>query len=249
MSEDTEVEILGYKSKSVMENKIGVYTLTHLSSNKQYHGSTVNISRRKQEHKGDLKHGNHANENMRKAVLEDPIFRLTFTPTESIDEAKILEQERIDSTPKDLLMNLSLDTENCTVGLWKNPDIRRKIMMSRIGNQNAKDQKWTEERRDDARQRMRGNKHLLGYTHSEDTRKKMSDSGKNKPERDSESYRRSPEASAKQGETITKYRAVVDGIEFKNMGEAAKCMGIARTTLEKRCKSEFFPNYQKILKD
>lgn len=83
MSDDSgnEVEILGYQSKVVMENKIGVYTITHLSSNKQYHGSTINISRRKREHKGDLKSGKHVNTPMMKVLKEDPVFKLSFTPT------------------------------------------------------------------------------------------------------------------------------------------------------------------------
>lgn len=132
--------------------------------------------------------------------------------------------------------------------MWKNKEIRDKIAASRIGNKNAAGSVWSEEQRNAKRESMKGNTHLYGHRHSEDTRKKMSESAKNKPPRPPGSYRRSPETSAKQGETLTKYRVIADGAEFKNVPAAATAFGVTETTILKRCKSNSFPNFVRIPK-
>lgn len=246
--ERIEVEILGYRRKETRGKHVGVYTLTHLQTNKQYHGSTTDIGRRKREHMEDLRSLTHANKNMREAVAQDPNFRLEFTPTETIEEAKQLEQTRINMTSNDLLMNMSLDTENIGAGIWKNPELRKQIAQSRIGNTNNQNRVWTPQDRKEASDRMKGNTYLLGHKHSDETRAKMVEAARHKPSRSSESYKRSRETSAQQGESLTKYRVLVGGVEYKNTRHAAESLGVALNTVDKRCQSSNFSEYKKVPK-
>jgi DNA-binding Lrp family transcriptional regulator len=47
-------------------------------------------------------------------------------------------------------------------------------------------------------------------------------------------------------EKINKRQLMVDGIQYKSIYEASKILGISRTTIRKRMKSEDYPSYQEL---
>lgn len=209
--------------------------LVHVRSGKAYYGSTCDIHRRLIEHKGDLRRGTHSNRELADAVRSHPEIHVVFIATKNIEDAKVLEDILIKTGDENTMFNVSIDVYNSLNGLSKNPMVAVRLSKSRLGNQNAKGTIHTEEHCLGISKRLQGNKHLLGHVHSEQTRKKMSIAGKGVP--------KSVEAIAKSAAGRTRWKVVVDGIEYLNASIAAKELGLTRTGVERRCRSENFTNY------
>lgn len=105
------ITLLGYVP-SFERKEVGAYTILHCSSGKQYHGSTDDINRRIIEHKGDLTRHEHGNPGLTECFLESPVFELFFYKTYDITEARNIEQQLIDNTDKNKLLNVSLSVIN-----------------------------------------------------------------------------------------------------------------------------------------
>jgi group I intron endonuclease len=224
------------------QNNIGVYTIRHSETEKEYHGSSKNIRRRLSEHRTDLNCHIHGNSKLQELAAENANFEVSFTPTETVEDARKIEQERIDNTPSDRLLNLCLDTENFTVGLWKNPEIRKKFIEAKIGNTNNANRVWTQDQREEAARRMTGNKNLKGHVFTTESLLKMSESGRNKPAR-------GPEVIAQQAEGRTRHRVVIGDMVFQNSQKAADHLGVSFGCVKKRCASDNFPEYKLVPKE
>lgn len=226
---------------STLVADVGAYTIEHSPTGKQYHGSTKNLYRRVIEHQNDLRSGKHSNNKLQELYDSgEGSFKLNFIPTTSPSEALVTEQNLIDTTNPDVLLNLSLDTSNDSTGMWKNPEVRERLTKARIGNKNALGTIHTEEFKQEATVRMLGNKHLVGHVHSVETRKKMSESALGK--------KRSQQEIDLAAEGRTKHRAVVDGVEYKNVAAAAVALGLSGGGVKKRCLSDKHPNYTLVPK-
>lgn len=225
---------------STLDRKVGAYTIEHLPTGAVYHGSTIHLYRRVIEHQNDLKGDKHGNSNLQKLYKEGGDLKLSFHPTSSAEEAIRKEQELIDKTPKELLLNASFNAANTAAGMWENPVLRESISRARIGNKNAAGTEYTAERRAKQSQVMKGNQHLLGHHHSEESRAKMSASRKGR--------KCSSEHTAASAEGRTRERAVIDGIEYQNAAVAGKALGMSTSGVKKRCKSDKFPNWKLVPK-
>lgn len=225
---------------STLEAKVGAYTIEDEETGKQYHGSTINLYRRVIEHQNDLRSNKHGNCNVQELFNSGKKLTLKFFPTSTSEEAIRKEQELIDNTNKDLLLNRSYDAKNFVVGNWKNPELREQLSKSRLGNKNALGTKHTDEFKKNAAERLKGNKHLLGHTHTEETRKKMSEKRLG--------VKHTPEHIAASAEARTKERAVIDGVVYQNAAAAGKALGLNHKSVKYRCKSDKYPNFKLVPK-
>ena len=222
------------------DNLIGAYTITHVPSGKQYHGSTENLHRRLREHETDLRTKTHRNEGLQKLYQDSGYLYLIFYPTETRDAAYALEQSLIDSTDLDFLLNVSYSSRNLMTGLWSNPNVREKFSKTRIGNKHAQGAVYSTERRQSISERLKGNKHLLGHVHNAESRKRMSIAGKGR--------KHTAEHVLNSSEGRTKYRINIDGVEYKNSAEAAKAIGMTAKGITKRCRSGKYPTWLEVKK-
>lgn len=222
------------------KSQVGVYTIVHIPTSSVYHGSTSNLSRRINEHEASFRGNKRGNVPLVNLIKDVPDAKLFFTPTETIEQAKIIEQQRIDATDPEKRLNLSLDTANTIAGNWKNPEIVEKLSLSKLGNTNGAGWNPTPEQRAQMAKRMKDNQYALGHIHTQETRDQMSKSklGVKIPR----------EHVEKSAIGRTKYNVIVDGIKYLNASRAASALGLDRERVIKRCKSDNFPNYTRLPK-
>lgn len=216
---------------------VGAYTITHIPTASVYHGSTENLRRRITEHESSFRGVKPGNRLLINLVREDPNVNLVFSPTETLEQARIIEQQRIDATDPGKRLNLSLDTSNALLGNWKNPDVAKRLTFAKFGNTNGAGWDPTPEQRAQMAVRMRGNRRALGHVHSPETRAQMSKSKLGiKP---------SKESIEKSAQGRTKYNIIIDGVSYLNAARAAEALGLGIGCVTVRCESKNFPNYIK----
>lgn len=219
---------------------VGVYTILHVPTSSVYHGSTSDLNRRIGEHESSFRGNKRGNAPLINLVKDNPNVELFFSSTETIEQAKVIEQQRIDATDPEKRLNLCLDTHNTAVGNWKNPEVVKRLLFSKLGNTNGAGWDPTPEQRTQMAKRMEGNQRALGHVHTQDTRDRMS--------KTKLGIKNSKEHIEKSAAGRTKFNVMVDGIEYLNASKAASALGISRAGVLKRCESVNFPNYKKLMK-
>jgi group I intron endonuclease len=87
-----------------------VYAIISNSTDKIYVGSTEDLYIRANKHRTSLSNGVHRNKNLQKVFNEDPNFSISFTHTETKEEATIIEQRMLDNmSSTGRLLNISPD--------------------------------------------------------------------------------------------------------------------------------------------
>ncbi len=238
MSDRLKVELVGVTTSS-KNKQCGAYTLEH-PSGKRYHGSTDNLHRRLIEHRGTLSRKQHGNVKLQELVADNPVLKVNFIPTDSIETARLIESNLIAGESPNLLLNYALNTSNPLLGLNENPEVRERLKNAKLGNQNAAGSSHTAEWKTEQSRRMKGNQHLLGHKHSKETRKRMSEAAAGKT--------MSPEAIERAAKGRTKSSVEINGEVYFNLAVAAGATGLSRSGVEKRCKSEKYPNWKLIPK-
>lgn len=104
------------------------YALEHVVSEMTYVGSTENLYQRVSQHKNALIEGNHKNKNLQKAFNEDPRFNLTFTKTETKEEAVVIEQKTLNENfQTGKLLNISPDARVPCKGISRSEEQKEKL--------------------------------------------------------------------------------------------------------------------------
>lgn len=215
----------------------GAYELKHLASGKVYYGSTGDIERRRREHLNSLRRGEHHNHALQGLVSENPEVELVFYPTDSLESARAMEQDRINSESS---LNVAVDAVTSVNGLMAIPEVAKRHSERLIGNTNAAGSKHTEEWKANKSKSMKGNTHLLGHRHSEETRRQYSETRKGRVN--------DPDHVARSAEGRTRERAVIDGKTYQNASVAARELGMSPGGVKKRCRSDKFPNWNLVPK-
>ena len=228
-SKSTKNTILG---KIDTNKRIGAYTITHSSTGKVYHGSTVNIKHRLSGHNSDLLKKKHGNKNLQELIDKDPTGTVVFYPTKTREEAYDLEQKLIDETDSDLLLNVSMDARNGLNDTWNIEGYRENVMARMYGNDYGVGYKHT----DEARAAI--SKGTIGVGHSEESKLRMSLAKKG--------VKRDPELVKRVSKRNIKNYIRINGVVYSSINEAAETLGISKYNVEYRAKSDSFPEYELI---
>lgn len=236
MSEKVDVQLTGVVPAKG-EVLCGAYELKHVASGKVYYGSTGDLERRRREHLNSLRRGDHHNHALQELVRDDPNVELIFYPTGSLDEARALEQERINQATG---LNVAVDATTSVNGIMSVPEVAARHSAKLTGNTNALGSKHTQEWKEQQAERMKGNKHALGSRHSEETRRRYTEQRTGR--------KLSPEHNAASAEGRTKERVIIDGETYQNAAMAGKAVGMTAGGVKKRCRSGKFPNWNLVPK-
>lgn len=226
---------------STTRKDIGAYSIEHVESGMMYHGSTGNLYRRVIEHQKSLKNGTHRNIKLQEVFNDGGSLTLHFYPTNTREEAFDLEQRLMDTADRSKVFNSTLNARNPMAGMWDNPTYKDRFSKSRIGNNNALGTRHTDEWKEQARNRMLGNNHHSGHKHSAETRKKMSEAHVGRT--------RTPEEIRKSTLGRIRGAVLINGIEYESRAEAARVLGMSHEGVNKRCRSDNFPDWIFIPKE
>jgi group I intron endonuclease len=153
-----------------------VYLITNTINGKRYVGqTTLSLEERWWQHCCKNSNCRHLASAIRKYGKENFIIESIVEPP-TIDLMNEFEAEYIEK-----YCTRSPNGYNLTEGgrvPRHSEETRRKMSLSHLGKKNNYVQVFTEERKEKARLRMIGNKNTLGYRHSEESRKRISESQK-----------------------------------------------------------------------
>lgn len=157
-------------------NKVrGVYFINDIDSGRLYVGSTEHESRRLSDHKRDLENNRHANPRLQSAHNKGHVLETTFMPLDEHVNIRQVEQVFLDNLfPHDVLLNISRDATAPMKGRKQSPEVVENTRQRMMGNTFTLGHKQTEGHK---RNSVAGR---AGYTHSEETKAKISESNKGK---------------------------------------------------------------------
>jgi|WetSurSiteA1Bulk_404760.scaffolds.fasta_scaffold00089_15 group I intron endonuclease len=140
-------------------NKPGIYAIENILNHNIYIGQASNIRKRKNLHFHKLAKNKHENSHLQNSFKKygekNFIFKILLYC--EIPELTYYEQSIVNTFNPNSLYNIRLECVNSPVGT-----------------------KFSEERRNKARESSKGNKNMLGKHHSEESKRKMSESRKGK---------------------------------------------------------------------
>jgi len=177
----------------------GIYKITNTSNGKVYIGSSINTLQRWAAHKSHCRKNKHCNRHLQGAWNEYGEKSFQFSIIDECNENLLLTQEDLwinyyDSRNQEKGYNLAsanrvewsaesrlkaslshMGSKNAHFGKGHSVEAMQKIMDANVGR------KHTEEWKAQHSKDIKGNKNLLGYRFSEESKKKMSESRKNRP--------------------------------------------------------------------
>lgn len=163
-----------------VDNCVGIYGIFNLIIGKIYIGSSNNLPRRKHEHFYRLKNNRLGNHPLQNAYNKYGKESFKFYIIEYCNKNELVEKEQyylelFKTYRRDCGYNCRHIAE--VNSGYKFSEITRKRMseghLSKVPN-------LSDKQKEERRERMLGNKFMLGYKHSEETRKKISDTNKGK---------------------------------------------------------------------
>ena len=176
---------------------IGIYKITNIITEKVYIGSTLNINKRWNKHKSQLRNNTHHSIKLQNSVNKHGIENFIFEVIEECSKNLLIEREQywidiLDSynngynsrpiASNMLGMKLSEETKQKISNKNKcrilTEEHKRKLSESNKGKQNTLGYKHSEETKNKISERNKNNKNALGIKHSEETKKKMSEAKK-----------------------------------------------------------------------
>lgn len=182
------------------KNKIGIYKIVNKINEKYYIGGSINIERRWNEHKYDLRRNIHHNNHLQNSwnMYGENSFEFIIIDICDIAEVKLIEQRHLDiaNTDKNKSYNISFIAEGGDLNEISKEKISKSLKKYYINHPEMKKHlsevhtgiKQTEEHIRNAANAKKGiNHHLYGKHLPEETRKKLS--GINHPRYDYTIYK------------------------------------------------------------
>lgn len=178
----------------MMLRRSGVYAIRNAANGNVYIGSAVNISRRWREHRHQLNRGKHTSPILRAAWQKYGTSAFVFEVVEYVDNRSMLierEQHWIDALRP--AYNVVRHVRSAMLGRTHSEETKAKIARANLGNKSAAGRVLSAESRaklsasakgnknalgvvrsEEYKAARRGNKHGLGYKHTEAARRSMS---------------------------------------------------------------------------
>jgi group I intron endonuclease len=209
---------------TTLNKEPAAYVLTHRPTGKFYVGSTANAKTRMSVHLASLNRGAHQNKNLQDTFTSLEDFDVQVTPAESVEAARDLEQQLLDTRLSDpLCCNVAPGAR----APWKGgvPDeIRQRMSTAMTGHAVS----------DSTREAVR--KANTGLKRSDEVKLKMSLANKGQT--------RSDEAKANMKTARDAHfdslplTVFINGVGYKTMQDAATKLGVNYQTLVTRVKSD-----------
>lgn len=211
--------VVGKPTSSEFYSRPGTYVLVHNETGKKYVGSTSNIGKRTVGNLSKLRNNTHGSVALQEAFNTDHSITVMIKPTETVEQAKQLEQEIVDKLlSSGKLTNIGVtDVARPALGLVISEETRQKISAAGRGK------KRTEETC------LRMSVSKLGLTHTEEAKLKMSASAKERLATE--------EGKANQARAIekTKQPVICNGVTYPSVSEAARTLSVTRKTISRWC--------------
>ncbi len=171
----------------------GIYAIMNMVTEKWYIGSALNIKRRWNEHKCELRRNKHSNAYLQSSWNKHKEINFYFFVLEYTSISFLLSREQhwIDIT--EVIKNgyNLIPIAGSSLGFKHSPETKEKLRLLSLGNSFAKGRKNTHEQTENMitklrktfssleirkvrSERMIGNKNTLGYKHTAETKAKMS---------------------------------------------------------------------------
>ena len=169
---DKILEIECYRKDLLMNS--GIYCIKNLINNKIYVGSSVNIEQRFTEHKHGLNNNTHHNSHLQRSLE-------TKKKMSKAQKGKIISFEQRIKISNSLKGNKLSEETRIKIGKKSAGRLHSEETKAKIGKSNSislKGSKLTKETKDKISKALRGKRNSLGYKHTEEVRKRMSDSKK-----------------------------------------------------------------------
>ena len=129
--------------KNPLSFQPGCYLIKHVPSDNVYVGSSLNLAGRITGNINNLKNGKHKNKNLQKLFDESPNVEISYSVTDTEEEARLLEQETVNKlldTGK--LCNIAIDdVTKSSLGLKRTQETREKMSSSQNGRKVSSDGK------------------------------------------------------------------------------------------------------------
>lgn len=248
-------------------SEIGAYVLNFNRSGKYYIGSTGNLSKRINIHEYLLRHNRHSNTNVQSLWNNECRFSVLFYPTDTVEEARVLEQELIDQNRDDKKMvNIGLGVRGGD-NITRHP--RREEIINKIattleraranmtpkeralvwGKYGEKNGMWGRTHTEEVKKRLgelkRGNDYAKGAVRSEETKRILSEKASKRTGEKNSFYGRHHNSKTK--EILSKAnmgnkppntkQVMIDGELYPSATEAGRQLGVVTATILHRIHS------------
>ena len=160
-------------------NLSGVYKITHISTNKIYIGSAINLRKRKNAHLYGLRHNTHTNPVLQNFFNKYGENSFIFEPLLYCEKKYLVEYEQWFINNINPFFNVNKNASS-RLGTKHSNESKEKMRTSALGRKHSKEtikkisynsSHITEETRKKLKQR----KNFLGHSHTEQAKKKMSE--------------------------------------------------------------------------
>ena len=235
--------------KSSGQKKVGVYFLHNPSTDETYVGSG-DLSARKSRHFTDLRGERHVNSKLQEAFNRNPNFEFKPVPTESLEEARELEQGLIRSMfAKPGFLNIAKDVVCPFLGRTHTEDTRKKMSEAQKGHPNYP---RTPEGQARVTAVHRGQKYNLGRVQTLEEKQRrgeaMSEFLKDPSSREQRRRESLARSQTEEGRTVLLKAAAVSsesrrrevsisGVVYSGPQDAAHALGLDRGTVHWRINS------------
>jgi len=193
-----------------MNKLCGVYSITCVSNNKQYVGSSINITDRWKHHRTSLVRGDHGNRYLQRTWDKYGPTKLIFEVIELCQSNELVDKELFWTRKLQTAFNLKIPNPIHEGWIWSK-ETRAKMSLSAMGHHNGKGVKRSKETRYNVAMAAMGNSNAKGWVPTFEQRQKMSKAhlknptkywlGKKRPPFSKEWKRKISEASKKMWQT------------------------------------------------
>jgi group I intron endonuclease len=163
----------------------GIYKIES-ADGKVYIGSAVNIDRRWQAHKYELRRKTHHSQHLQNAWNKHGEEYFTFSIIELVaDKSRLLYYEQIwldilfQSLERDEIYNIAI-IAGSSLGVKRSEEFKQRVSEANKGNKYALGLKHSDETKAKMAEAQKGNKHALGYKASDETKARISAANKGK---------------------------------------------------------------------